>query len=139
MRKSVLQNAPISDIISRMGHGDGICVGDAGLPIPAGTERIDLAVRRHLPGMLDVAETIGGELQIERVLIAKEMVEQQPDYHAEVMAFIARIADAQGTDIAVATTSHDDFKKETASCKAVVRTGECTPYANVIFYAGVSF
>ncbi|OKL45062.1 D-ribose pyranase [Pseudovibrio exalbescens] len=139
MRKSVLQNAPISDIISRMGHGDGLCLGDAGLPVPPETRRIDLAVRRNLPKMLDVAQTIGEELQIESVLIADELPEQQPAYHQSVLALIKDIETAQGTRIDVRSVPHVDFKKATASCKAIVRTGECTPFANVIFYAGVAF
>ncbi|MEF1307007.1 RbsD/FucU domain-containing protein, partial [Vibrio owensii] len=35
--------------------------------------------------------------------------------------------------------SHEDFKARTEQSRAVVRTGECTPYANVIFQAGVVF
>jgi len=39
-------------------------------------------------------------------------------------------------DFVVETLSHVEFKKLTASTKAIVRTGEFTPFANVILVAG---
>ena len=35
--------------------------------------------------------------------------------------------------------SHEDFKRLTQQARVMVRTGECTPYANVILVAGVTF
>ena len=35
--------------------------------------------------------------------------------------------------------SHDDFKAASRHARAIVRTGECTPYANLALYAGVAF
>ena len=37
------------------------------------------------------------------------------------------------------TVSHDEFKRLTQQARVMVRTGECTPYANVILVAGVTF
>ena len=39
----------------------------------------------------------------------------------------------------VTEISHEDFKTKTCDSQAVVRTGECTPYANVILKSGVVF
>ncbi|PFV41789.1 D-ribose pyranase, partial [Bacillus cereus] len=35
--------------------------------------------------------------------------------------------------------SHEQFKEHTKKAKAIIRTGEATPYANVILHAGVIF
>jgi D-ribose pyranase len=35
--------------------------------------------------------------------------------------------------------SHDDLKRLTGTARVVVRTGEVTPYANVVLHAGVPF
>jgi D-ribose pyranase len=35
--------------------------------------------------------------------------------------------------------SHEKFKELTKKAKAVIRTGETTPYANIILHAGVIF
>jgi D-ribose pyranase len=34
---------------------------------------------------------------------------------------------------------HSDLKKMTKTCKAVIRTGETTPYANIILQSGCIF
>ena len=122
-----------------MGHGDALCIGDAGLPIPDGVERIDLAVRAGLPSFLDTLDTIATEMCIERAAIASEVVESEPELHARIVAQLKQLERDQGTDIEIDTVAHDDFKILTRDCKAVVRTGECTPYANIILYAGVTF
>ncbi|MBI3310988.1 MAG: D-ribose pyranase, partial [Serratia liquefaciens] len=41
MKKGVLLNADVSAVVSRLGHTDQVAIGDAGLPIPAATQRID--------------------------------------------------------------------------------------------------
>ena len=50
MKKGTLLNSEISYLISRLGHTDAIVVGDAGLPIPDSTQRIDLALTHGVPG-----------------------------------------------------------------------------------------
>jgi D-ribose pyranase len=42
-------------------------------------------------------------------------------------------------DIAIETVSHEALKTMTQSARAVVRTGEFTPYANVVLASGVVF
>jgi D-ribose pyranase len=41
--------------------------------------------------------------------------------------------------VPVEFVSHSDFKARTASARAIVRTGEFAPYANVILVSGVVF
>lgn len=36
-------------------------------------------------------------------------------------------------------TDHEHFKQATKTAKAVIRTGETTPFANVILHSGVIF
>jgi D-ribose pyranase len=139
MKKAVLLNAPISRVISLLGHGDSLCVGDAGLPIPDGVERIDLAVRAGLPPFLETLSAITGEMYVERAMIATELQGNQSGLYAQLVKAVHHLARDQGNDIAIDAVSHEDFKDLTRDCKAVVRTGECTPYANVILYAGVTF
>ncbi|MBR6599629.1 MAG: D-ribose pyranase, partial [Oscillospiraceae bacterium] len=42
-------------------------------------------------------------------------------------------------NIEISFTSHTQLKTLTKSCKAVIRTGETTPYANIILQAGCIF
>jgi len=43
VKKTILINSRLSEVIASMGHTDTIAIADSGLPIPKGVERIDLA------------------------------------------------------------------------------------------------
>jgi D-ribose pyranase len=131
LKKTGLLNQPLSTVIAGMGHLDTLAIADAGLPIPAGTQRIDLAVSAGIPAFLDVLKAILGEMQVQGAVIAAELESRSPAMHTALL-------DALG-DIPVEVVSHDSFKAMTADARAVVRTGEFTPYANVILIAGVVF
>ena len=139
MKKHVLLNAPLSHVIATMGHTDQLVVCDAGLPIPAAPERIDLAVSRGVPKFMDVVLAITAEMQIERVIMAHEFAEVSPALHIELVAHMEHLATEQERNISFDYVSHEEFKQMTHTSRAVVRTGECTPYANVIFVSGVVF
>lgn len=139
MRKAVLLNAPIARAVALMGHTDTLCIADAGLPVPPAVERIDLAVTKGLPGFLDVLAATTGELFVEKATIASELAESQPGFHERLRAHLVELERQQGNRIAVETVPHAEFKARTAGCRAIVRTGEVTPYANIILHAGVTF
>ena len=131
MKKSPLINAPVSRIIATMGHTDSLCIADAGLPISSLTERIDLAVKPGMPPFLDVLGAVLEELVVERAVVAGEIREKSP----AVLEGIRRLLG----DVTIDFVPHEEFKRLTERSKAVVRTGECKPYANVILYSGVPF
>ncbi len=139
MKKGILLNGPISRVISLLGHGDSICIADAGLPIPKGVERIDLAVTHGIPSFLKTVEAIVAELCVEKAVIATELSTETNDLHNRLLSQLSDLSSLQGSDITIADCPHDHFKQLTKDCRAIIRTGECTPYANVIFYAGVTF
>ncbi len=133
MKKGKCLNSEVSYVISKMGHFDCIAIGDAGLPIPPGTQRIDLAVTYGVPSFQEVLEAVMSELKIQKMTIASEMKEQNEELYGYMLEV------ARSNEIAVTEVAHEQFKKETCSCKAVIRTGECRPYANVILESGVVF
>ncbi|MCP3888291.1 MAG: D-ribose pyranase [Desulfobulbaceae bacterium] len=139
MKKGKLLNGPISRVIAMLGHGDSICIGDAGLPIPPGVERIDLAVTQGMPPFLKTVEAIVAELCVEKAIVATEFTKGISGLHNKLLQQFSDLGLAQGCDITIEDCSHEQFKKLTKDCRAIVRTGECTPYANVILFAGVTF
>lgn len=72
MKKTKLLNAALSHLIAQLGHNDVVVVGDAGLPVPAGVPCIDLALMRGLPSLAQVLEALESEMQVERMVLAKE-------------------------------------------------------------------
>lgn len=131
MKKNGILNSDISRVLSYMGHTDKICIADCGLPIPEETERIDLAVAFGIPSFIKVLKNVVLDMKIEKIYLAEEI----KDNNSEILKAIT----AMIPDVAVEFISHADFKDMTRECKAVVRTGENSPYANVILQAGCIF
>lgn len=139
MKKGPLLNGPISRVISMLGHGDSICIGDAGLPIPEGVERIDLAVTHGTPSFIKTLEAVMTELCVERTVIATEFTKDTSGVYKEMLHILSTLETSQGSNITNEDCPHENFKELTRNCRAVIRTGECTPYANIILYSGVTF
>lgn len=131
MKKIGVINQPLATVIAGLGHLDMLVVADAGLPIPSETQRIDLAVTRGIPGFLKTVEVILDEMKVERAIIAEEMLDVSPDIYQSLLQLLA--------DIPMETIPHTGFKEKTHTARAVIRTGEFTPYANVILISGVVF
>ena len=133
MKRHGILNSDISRVLSYMGHTDRICIGDCGLPIPDETERIDLAVKFGVPTFMDVLKEVGDDMKIEKIVLAEEIKENNPKVLAEINEYFAR------QEIEVEFVSHVGLKEMTKECKAVIRTGETTPYANIILQSGCIF
>jgi D-ribose pyranase len=124
-------NHRLSTVIAEMGHTDGLTIADAGLPVPRAVERIDLAVSPGVPSFAQVLEAVASELKAEEIVIASEAFDRNPE--------LLRIIERCFPNVPVTAMPHEDFKALTRETRAVVRTGECTPYANCILRSGVIF
>ena len=131
MKKSALLNSGLSAVIARMGHTETLTIGDCGLPIRGAAERIDLALKKGVPTFLETLDTVLTELCVERAVLAEEIKTVSPEMHQAIMDRLPGIP--------VDYVPHEEFKRRTESSKAVVRTGECTSYANIILVSGVTF
>ena len=131
MKKAGILNKDISMVIAAMGHTDMLVVSDAGLPIPGTTRRIDLAVTRGVPGFLETVKAIAVELNVEKIIVAEEMKAACPHVYRALL----EVFDGAKVD----HIPHAELKKLSATAVAVVRTGEFTPFANVVLVSGVVF
>lgn len=131
MKKIGILNQPISSVIAGLGHTDTLVVADAGLPIPQGTQRIDLALVEGIPSFLDTLRAVLTEMQVERAVVAEEMLETSPGVYEAIKRLLC--------DVPIETVPYSAFKEGARSARAVIRTGEFTPYANIILVAGVGF
>ena len=111
MKRGTILNPELSRVVAALGHGDAVVVADAGLPIPPGVARIDLAFAPGKPRFMEVLEAL-----LARLLALPKVK-------------------ARGVEL----VPHEELKRRSGGARAVVRTGEFTPYANVILYAGVVF
>lgn len=130
-KKSGILNPRLAGAIVGMGHFDKLVVADAGLPLPAGVEVLDLSLVAGVPGFEQVLSVVLGHLKADSAYLSAEMTDASPALHQRTVDMLAGME--------VSHVSHDDFKALTRDAKLIVRTGECTPYANVILVAGVTF
>ena len=128
MKKIGILNAEISKIIAESAHTDMIMIGDAGMPVPKGVKFIDLAVSEGIPGFLDVLEKVLEELHIEGAVIDLELKEKNPQYREKILKLLK-----------VEEIPHEELKAISKNCVAAIRTGEFTPYSNIILKSGVVF
>jgi D-ribose pyranase len=133
MKKIGTQNRHLSRVIASMGHTDRLVICDVGLPIPEGKEVIDLALTTNIPRFIDALNVVLEELQVERAVVAEEMANVSPDIRRSVEGAL------DGVELEV--VPHERFKRMTAEAStiAIVRTGEATPFANIILCSGVTF
>lgn len=75
MYKKVTLNSEISKVLSDLGHGDSIVIGDCGLPVPAGVKKIDISLKQGSPSYKDTYEVIKESMHIERQIYAEEVKE----------------------------------------------------------------
>ena len=135
MKRTRLLNSELSYEISRIGHTASITLCDAGLPIPSGVKRIDLAIERGYPSFLNSLDVLLSEMMVEEIVVASEIHEHNSETFEGMMDVFRR----HDVKPVVTEVSHEEFKRLTRESEVIVRTGECTPYANVILKSGVVF
>ncbi|MET8075693.1 D-ribose pyranase [Streptomyces sp. NPDC005303] len=129
MKKAGILNRQLSGALAELGHGDGVLVCDAGMPIPDGPRVVDLAFRAGVPSFAEVLDGLLAELVVEGGTAAEEVRDANPAA-AELLA--ARFPELD-------LVSHEKLKELSAGARLVVRTGEARPYANVLLRCGVFF
>ena len=132
MKKQGHLNRDIARVLAGMGHTDSLVIADCGLPIPEGVECIDLSMSLGVPGFFDVLDSVLADFKAERAVFASEA----QTHNAAVVARERELAAAQ---VVIEEVPHEEFKRRCREAKAVIRTGECSPYANVILHSGVIF
>ena len=131
MKKTGILHQELSNTIASMGHGDMLVLSDAGLSIPANVKRIDLAIAPGLPGLVETGEAIATELKVERLVVPDKIEEMCPQI-LEAMKKAFGVKEIEKVSLA-------RYKELAYNSRAIVRTGEFTPYANIILVSGIPF
>ena len=128
MKRSGIINSNLAGYLARLGHTDLVVVCDAGLPIPPGPAVVDLAFRFGVPSFETVLLGLLEELEIEGATAAEE-IDHNPASHQLLRARFPNLG----------LVPHQELKRTVARARLVVRTGEATPYSNVILRCGAPF
>ena len=101
------------------------------MPIPPGVPIVDLILTAGVPTFEQTLDAVLDEACVEGYTIAEEIIENNP----RLLTYIReKLPDAEETMI-----THTELKQMSAGIKFAVRTGEFSPYPNIILRAGVAF
>lgn len=131
MQKIGILNSSIAKVLADMGHTDQIVIGDCGLPVPQGTPKIDLALRLGQPSFIDVVREVAKYMIIQKIYVAPETEKENPAQWAA----LHEVFPEDEVEWAV-LESHEALKQMEGQAKAVIRTGEDTPFSNVVLESG---
>jgi D-ribose pyranase len=129
VKRAGILNRQLAGALAELGHGHGVLVCDAGMPVPDGPRLVDLAFRAGVPSFAEVLDGLLDELVVEGATAAREVRGANP----EVTALLEdRFPDLE-------LVPHETLKELSAGARLIVRTGEARPYANVLLRCGVFF
>lgn len=131
MKKTGILNAQLAGYIAALGHKDLFLIGDAGMPIPKGIPIVDLILCGGVPAFEQVMDAILQETEVEYYFLAEEIKEKNP----RLLNYIRKSLPGVENEM----MPHIEFKEFTKNVKFAIRTGEFTPYPNIVLQAGVAF
>lgn len=129
MKRLGILNRELAGRFAKLGHTDRIVIADCGLPIPDGVPCIDLAYKLGEPSFLTILEVVLADLVVEKAILAEEIQTNNKQIESSISSSLSNIS----------YVTHEEFKEITKEVKFIIRTGETTPYANVILQSGVIF
>ena len=131
MYNDAVLNGDLNRVLGNMRHTDRLCIADCGLPIPDGVEVIDLSLKMGEPSFLAVLDVVLEHFGVEKIFLASETENMNGTLYEQLQKrFSATPCE---------TMPHEDFKKLSATCRAIVRTGENTAHANLILQSSCIF
>lgn len=125
MLKSGILNPHVLDLIARVRHTNTLVISDWAFPFWPEIETVDISLTHGIPTVLDVLDLLTPVFQIGRIWQADEfLANNSPET-------VAKFTKSFG-DIPVTREAHVDFKKRVPLAIGLIRTGDPTPYGNVI-------
>ena len=125
MRAGRILHPELARALAQLGHTDTVLVTDAGFPIPAGANRIDLGFYPGLPDVRDILRVLRAELFVEEVRFAPEVRTHHPRLYADVQEIYT------GAGAPFIAAPHEELIEVWAPrAKVVIRSGSFEPWAN---------
>ncbi len=125
MLKSGILNPHVLDLVARIRHTNTLVIADWAFPYWPEIETVDISLTQGIPTVLDVFDLLTPVFKIGRIWQAEEFLA------CNTPEAVARFAKSFG-DIPVTREAHIDFKKRVPHAIGLIRTGDPTPYGNVI-------
>jgi D-ribose pyranase len=129
MLKQGILNPQILSLVARVRHTNILVISDRGFPCWPQIETVDLSLVDDIPTVLQVLNAIRPNFDISHILMAQEFkMENTPETQQRFVATIA--------DLPLTFEPHIEFKQRVSHAIGLIRTGDTTPYANMILVSG---
>ena len=125
MLKTGILNPHVLDLLARFRHTNTIVIADRGFPSWPQIETVDLSLVDNVPTVLQALAAVRAQCIVGKAWMAKEFLKNN-DIRTQ-----ASFATAF-KGVALTREPHVDFKKRVPGVIGLIRTGDTTPYANVI-------
>lgn len=128
MKRGGILHPGISHLLASSGHTDYFTVCDRGFPVPLGPERIDLALVDGIPTVFDILAAVHAEFTIDRIVVAEEAETTSSAWLRQLRELVSPVA--------VEAIPHLELKALSREARATIRSGDTTPYANILIVSG---
>lgn len=128
MLQSGILNPHVLDLVARIRHTNTLVIADWAFPFWPQIETVDISLTHGIPTVLDVLAVLRPNFKVGRIWQAEEFLENN------AKETIGRFDEAFAgfTDAAVERLPHVTFKTMVPAAIGLIRTGDPTPYGNLI-------
>jgi D-ribose pyranase len=125
MLQSGILNPHVLQLIARIRHTNTLVIADWAFPFWPQIETVDISLTRGIPTVLDVLDLLTPVFKVGRIWQADEFLATNPQ------ETVNRFAQSFGK-IPLTREPHVEFKKRVPHAIGLIRTGDPTPYGNII-------
>jgi D-ribose pyranase len=125
MLKTGIFNLQINSLLSRIRHTNTLVIADRGFPFWPMIETVDISLVDDVPTVLAVLRALRPNFQVGKAWMAREFMKAN---NAKTRAAFAEAL----RGIQLAREPHVEFKQRVPHSIGLIRTGDTTPYANLI-------
>lgn len=125
MLQTGILNPHVLDLIARIRHTNTLVIADWAFPYWPEIETVDISLTQGIPMVLDVLDLLTPVFKIGRIWQAEEFL------GVNLAETAARFGKSIG-DIPLTREPHEDFKRRVPKAIGLIRTGDATPYGNLI-------
>ena len=127
LKKSRILNPALLHALAGLGQNDYLVIANAAFPVDAGIPVVALSLVEGQPTLEQVLAVVAQELSIDSSITASEL----PDKDAACSAAIDELLPG----LPRKEVMYEQVKVLAKHARAVVRTGDCRPYASLIVLA----
>jgi D-ribose pyranase len=125
MLKSGILNPALASLLCRFRHTNWLVIADRGFPFWPQLETVDISLTDDIPTVRQVLAALRENYNIGAAIMAAEFSrENAPGMLKDYQALLS------GAKIKF--VPHTEFKKRTPSAIGLIRTGDTTPYGNIL-------